>query len=226
MAKQRVQVDAFVIGAFMVVTSVLAIMFPSLYVEDESVRNICAVVGFVFVIFGALLRMSARGYKKAVSQQSIALVTGGPYKLVRNPMYLGTFLVGVGFIFPLFPLWTIAIFATVFYLRFVIEIRKEQKYLLAAFGSQYEEYCKTVPAFIPTIISVGRVTFKEIFPWKYLWTTKEKYGLVYLPILNVLFWFLQQHLLWRGMTYIPVFANALIALAMLTWIVVSVVEEG
>lgn len=226
MAKPRVQVDAVVIGSFMVFTAVIAIMFPSLYVEDESVRNVCAVIGFIFVILGTLLRMSARGYKKAVSQQSSALVTGGPYKLVRNPMYLGTFLVGVGFIFPLFPLWTIAIFSAVFYLRFVVEIRKEQKFLHTAFGKQYEEYCRMVPAFIPTITSVGRVTFKEVFPWKYLWTTKEKYGLLYLPALNVLFWFLQRQIFWKGMTYIPVFANALIALLMLTWIIVSVVEEG
>ena len=225
MAKQRVQVDAFVIGAFMVVTGVLVFMFPSLYVENENVRNVCAVIGFVFIIFGALLRMSARGYKKFASQQSSALVTGGPYKLVRNPMYLGTFLVGVGFMFPLFPLWTIAIFALVFYFRFVIEIRKEQGFLSKSFGSSYDQYCKNVPAFIPTIKSIRSVTFKEVFSWKYLWTTKEKYGLLYWPLINGIFWFLQQQIFWGGMTYIPVIANSMIALVILTWMILCVLEK-
>jgi protein-S-isoprenylcysteine O-methyltransferase Ste14 len=225
MTKPRVQVDAFVIGSFMVVTSILIVMFPSLYVENELTRNICAVIGFVCIVFGALFRMSARGYKKAVSQQSSALVTGGPYKLVRNPMYLGTFLVGVGFMFPLFPLWTIAIFAAVFYLRFVLEIRKEQKFLSNAFGVQYEEYCRNVPAFIPNLKSIRSVTFNEVFSKKYLWTTKEKYGLFYWPVINGIFWYLQQEMFWKGMTFIPVIINSIIALVFLTWMILSVAEE-
>lgn len=225
MAKKRVQLDAFVIGSFMVFTMVLAFMFPSLYVENQTVRNTCAVIGFVMIIFGALLRMSARGYKKSISQQGQALVTGGPYKLVRNPMYLGTFLISVGFIFPLFPLWTIIIFSTVFYLRFVIQIKKEEQFLLHSFGSSYAEYCKKVPAFIPTFQSIRKVRFGEVFPRKYLWTTKEKHGLFVWPSINLVFWYLQQEILWGGMTFIPVLADAAIALLFLFWIIVCVDEE-
>lgn len=225
MTKKRVQVDAFVIGAFMFVTAILIFVFPQLYREPLVLRNTCAVIGFVFIIIGALLRMSARGYKKHASMQSAALVTGGPYKLVRNPMYLGTFLVGVGFIFPLFPLWTIAIFSVVFYLRFIIEIKKEQKFLLASFGANYTEYCQRVPAFIPNLKSVLSVTFNEVFPWRHLWTTKEKYGLYFWPLLNIVIWFLQQEIFWHGYTMIPIIIDGVIVLLMLLWMITSVSEE-
>jgi protein-S-isoprenylcysteine O-methyltransferase Ste14 len=225
MTKKRVQLDAFVIGAFIIFTGVLVFMFPYLYVENQFLRNICAVVGFVLIILGALLRMSGRGYKRFASQQSSSLVTGGPYQLVRNPMYLGTFLIGVGFMFPLFPLWTIAIFSAVFYLRFVIQIRKEQQFLLKSFGSSYEEYCRKVPAFIPNLRSLRSVTFNSVFPKKYLWTTQEKYCLFYWPAINLSVWFLQQEIFWKGMTIIPVVFDALFALMLLFWMIVSVDEE-
>ncbi len=225
MTKKRVQVDAFVIGSFMLVTAVLIYIFPRLYTETLVLRNTCAVVGFVFIIFGALLRMSARGFKMSASQQSSALVTTGPYKLVRNPMYLGTFLVGVGFIFPLFPLWTIAIFSVVFYLRFIIQIKKEQEFLLKSFGQSYADYCKKVPAFIPTWKSIASVHFNEVFPWKHLWTTKEKFGLLSWPLLNLLIWFLQQEIFWHGYTIIPVAIDAIIVLLILLWMITCVAEE-
>lgn len=225
MTKKRVQVDAFVIGAFMIVTAVLIFAFPGLYMENMVLRNTCEVVGFVLIVLGALLRMSGRGFKMYISRQSTALVTAGPYKLVRNPMYLGTFLIGVGFIFPLFPLWTIAIFAGVFYLRFIIQIKKEQEYLLTSFGESYKEYCKKVPAFIPTPKSILSARINEVFPWKHLWTTKEKYGLYFWPVLNILVWFLQQEIFWKGYTIVPVVIDAVFVLLMLAWIIISSEEE-
>lgn len=225
MTKKRVQVDAVVIGSFMVVTAVLVFMFPYLYNDNQTVRNICAVIGFILIILGALLRMSARGYKKFSSNQSGALVTGGPYKLVRNPMYLGTFLIAVGFIFPLFPLWTLCIFAVVFFLRFIIQIKKEQAFLLQSFGDAYAEYCRTVPAFIPTFKSLMSVRFNEVFQWKHLWSTQEKFGLLYWPVFNLILWFLQQEIFWSGYTIIPVIIDAVIVLALLMWMIGCVLED-
>ncbi len=217
MAKQRVQVDAFVIGAFMILVGILVLKFPGLYLEGKNVRDIFDVVGFAVIIIGALLRMAGRGYKKFASQQSNRLVTGGPYKLVRNPMYLGTFLIGTGFMFPLYPLWTIVIFATVFYARFIVQIRKEEAWLNNAFGQEYKEYCRRTPAFIPTIRSLKNVNLKEIFPWECLWTTKEKYGLLYWPVLSVILGLLQEYFLWGSLDLRPLAVNGGIVILLLGW---------
>lgn len=226
MTKPRVQIDAFVIGSFMVGTAVLFFIFPYLYNDNQTVRNICAVIGFVLIVFGALLRMSARGHKKYCSNQGYALVTDGPYKFVRNPMYLGTFLICVGFIFPLFPLWTIAIFSTVFYLRFIVQIKKEEETLLGKFGTAYRDYCQKVSVFIPTVKSFTHVAWSEVFPWKHLWSTKEKYSLFYWPVINLFFWFLHQEFFWHERTIVPLIANGIFVVGLGLWMVIHASQEN
>ncbi|MBL8014156.1 MAG: isoprenylcysteine carboxylmethyltransferase family protein [Candidatus Omnitrophica bacterium] len=224
MTKPRVQLDALVIGSCMILTALLVLIFPYLYNDSAFLRDVFAVVGFVLIILGALLRMSARGYKKFSSNQSCSLVIDGPYKFVRNPMYLGTFLIGVGFMCPLFPLWTIAIFSTVFYFRFIIQIKKEEATLLENFGQAYRDYCSRVRVFIPTLKSFTDVNFNEVFSRKHLWSTKEKYGLFCWPILNLAFWFLQQHLFWRKVSIIPVVADAVFVMVLIFWMMTSISE--
>ncbi len=217
MTKARVQLDAFVIGAFMIIAALLVYKFPRLYLEGNVVRETFDIIGFVIIIVGALLRMSARGYKKFSSQQSCALVTGGPYQCVRNPMYLGTFLIAVGFMCPLYPAAFIVVFTLVFYARFIIQIRKEEDWLTKSFGKKYEDYCRKVPRFIPTWKSVRRAGLRQIFPCKHMWTTKEKYGLVFWPVLNVVLELVQEKILWGEVDYLPAITNGLIAVVLFGW---------
>jgi len=211
MTKPRVQLDAFVIGAFMIATAIGVLKFPLLFFEGQGVGDYCDVLGFFLILVGVLLRMSGRGFKKHASSQGGTLVTGGPYKFVRNPMYLGTFLIAVGFMFPLYPLWTIVIFGCVFYLRFVIQIRIEKVWLRQNFGKQYDDYCRWVPSFFPQLTSFKNATLKDIFSPEYLWTTKEKYGLIYWPVLNILCELLAEQYLWGRMNFIPAVINLGIA---------------
>jgi protein-S-isoprenylcysteine O-methyltransferase Ste14 len=214
MTKPRVQLDALVIGAFMLLTGICVLFFPGLFFEGPGIRNMCDVLGFVLIVIGALLRMSGRGFKKHSSNQGGALVTGGPYKLVRNPMYLGTFLLAVGFMLPLYPLWTVPIFGLVFYARFIIQIRTEENWLSQNFGKQYDDYCRAVPSFFPTARSFKSAGLKDIFPPQYLWTTKEKYALIYWPWANIGFDLLEDQFLWGRMDWEPVAVNLTVALVL------------
>jgi protein-S-isoprenylcysteine O-methyltransferase Ste14 len=218
MTKPRVQLDAFVIGAFMFLAAICVLKFPGLFFEGPGVHACFDVLGFFLILVGALLRMAGRGFKRHSSNQGGALVTGGPYKFVRNPMYLGTFLIAVGFMFPLFPLWTIAIFAIVFYSRFIIQIRKEEVWLRQNFGKQYEDYCGRVPSFIPTAASFKNAGLKDIFPPEHLWTTKEQYGLFYWPLLSVALELLAEQFLWGGMSLTPVFIDLAVAVVFLSMV--------
>ncbi|MEO0997226.1 MAG: isoprenylcysteine carboxylmethyltransferase family protein [Pseudomonadota bacterium] len=75
---------------------------------------------------------------------STTLVTGGFYKLTRNPMYLGMVLVlaGIGLLLgsagALLPL---PLFAVIIDRRF---IAGEEQMLQATFGNEYRDYCQTV----------------------------------------------------------------------------------
>lgn len=81
------------------------------------------------------------------------LVTIGPYKYSRNPMYLGVILwiLGLGFI--LNSLWFIigGLLIPFIYLIYVKLI--EEKELEARFGKDYLEYKKKVPFLIPSRFS-------------------------------------------------------------------------
>ena len=77
------------------------------------------------------------------------LVTEGPYRLVRHPIYTGMFgkLIATNFAYGH---WLGLLLAgSVFVVGTIIRIRSEEKLLREAFGSQFEEYARQVPAFIP-----------------------------------------------------------------------------
>jgi protein-S-isoprenylcysteine O-methyltransferase Ste14 len=73
-----------------------------------------------------------------------ALVTDGPYRYSRNPLYLGLALVLLGaaiFLGSLTPFLVVPAFMVAVAAAF---IRREEAALRAAFGDQYREYCRRV----------------------------------------------------------------------------------
>lgn len=77
------------------------------------------------------------------------LVREGPYSMVRNPLYFFSFLgylaVGLAFRSILIAgLMSIAFFVTHWH-----NILHEEKWLRQTFGKEFDDYCRTVPRFIP-----------------------------------------------------------------------------
>src|SRR3990167_5349727 len=103
--------------------------------------------GVVLVLFGFLFRVSARGHKEERSSQGRSLVKDGPYALIRNPMYFGTLLIGIGTTAILFQFWTIFLFLAVFLLIYIPQVRKEEALLAVMFKDEYQEYSKVVPGY-------------------------------------------------------------------------------
>jgi protein-S-isoprenylcysteine O-methyltransferase Ste14 len=78
-----------------------------------------------------------------------SLVVSGPYRYVRNPMYLGveSLIVGEAILFGSWRLAEYAAVVAMFFYLFVVFY--EEWALRKKFGAAYEEYCKTVPRWIP-----------------------------------------------------------------------------
>jgi len=77
------------------------------------------------------------------------LIRRGPYGIVRHPIYTGMFgmLIASSLVYGH---WLgLVIASAVYYLGTVIRIRSEEKLLREQFGSDYDEYAREVPAFIP-----------------------------------------------------------------------------
>lgn len=72
------------------------------------------------------------------------LVLAGPYKLTRNPMYVGFTLVYLGATLLLNTLWPLILLPLVIVILIRTVIQREERYLAGAFGSDYEEYRRKV----------------------------------------------------------------------------------
>lgn len=148
--KKRIKIQ----GGLVFLAVILFILFSRFIIpswKKEAWDEFFDIAGIVLVLSGFLLRIIARGYKEEVSQGGDKLVTDGPYALIRNPMYLGTLLIGTGVISVLLKFWTLAIFLIVYLFIYVPQIKREERILLKRFGQDYEKYNRCVPKYFPGI---------------------------------------------------------------------------
>ncbi len=191
--KYRVRIDVSILFFVIIFTGVLYRM-PQLYIGGVNANHLLDFLGVIVILLGTYLRMSARGYKKENSDKGKSLVVEGPYTLVRNPMYLGTLLIGSGFVLIIWPWWSLPVFVGIFYARFRRQIIKEETYLKELFTKTFEDYCSRVPRLFPTIKTLRKAQWGEIFISQSAWTTKEKWGLIGWPVLAVFFEVLQNNI--------------------------------
>jgi protein-S-isoprenylcysteine O-methyltransferase Ste14 len=73
-----------------------------------------------------------------------ALVDEGPFKLTRNPMYLGFTVLYLGIAFAANAFWPLVFLPEAIALTYLLAIRREEAYLTREFGDEYREYCSRV----------------------------------------------------------------------------------
>jgi protein-S-isoprenylcysteine O-methyltransferase Ste14 len=79
------------------------------------------------------------------------LVTIGPYRLVRHPMYLGILLAAVGGAL-LYRTWAMLLLVLTG-LGLTLRARREEQALAAEFGQAWRDYRRRTPAFLPRVRS-------------------------------------------------------------------------
>jgi protein-S-isoprenylcysteine O-methyltransferase Ste14 len=115
------------------------------------------ILGLVLAVGGLAFSVWARVYlgsnwsPMAMLKEGQALVTTGPYAIVRNPIYLGITIamVGTGLVFGGYRI--LVSFACVVLFSWV-RIRGEERLLSVQFGEAFAKYKREVRAFIPGLI--------------------------------------------------------------------------
>jgi protein-S-isoprenylcysteine O-methyltransferase Ste14 len=79
----------------------------------------------------------------------VFLVREGPYRWVRNPMYIGVFSVLAGEIILFHSLWLLAYMLLVGVIVHLFVVLYEEPHLARRFGESYEAYLRTVPRWLP-----------------------------------------------------------------------------
>ncbi|MDA0834270.1 MAG: isoprenylcysteine carboxylmethyltransferase family protein [Planctomycetota bacterium] len=114
----------------------------------------CVAVSFA----GYLLRMATVGYvpggtsgRNTRSQRADSLNTTGWYATTRNPLYLGNFLIGLGWVAAPADLLLVLVYVGFFWLYYERVIAAEEEYLISKFGREYTEWAARTPVFVPDV---------------------------------------------------------------------------
>lgn len=113
-----------------------------------------ATIGTIVLMFGELFRIYSVAFIGSISRtrkESLGnqLITSGPFKWVRNPLYLGNFLIVMGLAIYTGVLWFCVLTASMFYFQYYYIVEYEEGLLEKKFGQEYVAYKATVPAWFP-----------------------------------------------------------------------------
>lgn len=141
-------------GALLVPVAIVLLVFgrPSL---------LSAQIGIAVAVLGELLRIWAVGYSGETTRADIvtapALVTAGPYGVIRNPLYVANAIIALGFWYAFAGGISVAEAAMTFVVVvalvagvYAIIIPLEEAYLAGHFGAAYLRYVGSVPRILPT----------------------------------------------------------------------------
>ena len=149
---------------FLTVYAVIIIILHAVGVQVASLFNrfnalesiIVDILGFIIGIIGlsfclyAQIKMGKSWRVGIDEKEKTDLVTSGLYKLIRNPTYLGLFILNIG-IWLIWPTWTIFIFNLLFIIFLEIQVRSEEDFLISIHGQKYLDYKKGTKRYIPFV---------------------------------------------------------------------------
>jgi protein-S-isoprenylcysteine O-methyltransferase Ste14 len=116
-----------------------------LVLAEPTVRLLVA--GAVLAVVGGVIR----GWAACTIRKNQVLTTNGPYAFTRNPLYLGSALVGLGVVVGGGSLILLVLFLVFFGVVYTRTIKEEERHLEMLFGEEYRAYLAAVPAFIPRL---------------------------------------------------------------------------
>lgn len=133
-----------------------------LWLAQPSPRSI--ILGSIIVLPGLFLRGLASGFV----QKNTQLTTAGPYAYTRNPLYLGSVILAIGFAVAARSLWVVFILLVLFAAVYIPVIRAEEEYLNSRFP-EFADYARRVPRFLPRLrpASATSGNFQPGLYWKH-----------------------------------------------------------
>jgi protein-S-isoprenylcysteine O-methyltransferase Ste14 len=103
-------------------------------------------LGAIVIVPGLLIRALASGHVR----KNETLATSGPYAYTRNPLYLGSLLMGVGFAVAARSWWVAVALVVMFFAIYLPVIRDEEVFLRQKFP-EFGEYERQVPRMLPRL---------------------------------------------------------------------------
>ena len=127
----------------------LGFLCAALFLLLARPRPLTLIVGGVVALCGLALRAWAAGHIR----KNDRLATSGPYAFTRNPLYLGSFIMGLGFTLAAGHWWWLlgGMFVALFLGIYLPVMRVESATLAELFRDEFAAYVRHVPLFLPRL---------------------------------------------------------------------------
>jgi len=93
-------------------------------------------IGAAVALVGQSLRLWAAGH----IEKGREVTRSGPYQYLRHPLYVGSLLMGLGFVIASASIWTALLTLAYFIVTYVAAVRSEEATLDARFAGEYSAY--------------------------------------------------------------------------------------
>ena len=133
--------------------------------QHRAIHALALLVIFAGLALRAWGAGSAGFHTRSGRIEAPRLATAGPFAYVRNPIYLGSMLLGIGMSLLIGDPLAFVFTAIAFAILYFGIVPAEEEFLQNHFGAEYLRYREVVPRFIPHLRPwQGRT--KETFQWK------------------------------------------------------------
>ncbi|MGA3210958.1 MAG: isoprenylcysteine carboxylmethyltransferase family protein [Terriglobales bacterium] len=120
----------------------LGFAFAGFYLWQARPVWYALLAGLAIAGAGLVLRAAASG----IVQKNSELATSGPYAYTRNPLYLGSMIIGAGFAVAARSVWVFIGLLAFFLLIYFPVIKAEERFLRSRFP-EFDAYAQQVPRF-------------------------------------------------------------------------------
>ncbi len=123
----------------------LGFLFAIIFLIFATPTMLTLAIGACVAFIGVGIRAWASGHIRKAK----VLAISGPYARTRNPLYLGSLILGLGFTIAAGVWWLALIFCVLFLGIYLPVMRVETDDMRRIFGEDFDEYERNVPLLIP-----------------------------------------------------------------------------
>jgi protein-S-isoprenylcysteine O-methyltransferase Ste14 len=142
------------------------------------------IVAAVLIVIGEWIRLAGVAAAGTVtrrrSREVQRLVNYGIFGWMRNPLYVGNFLIWMGFVIASGVLWFLPVAIVIFAIEYTFIVRYEEGVLESIFGAEYLRYKERTPRWFPTPPSARESGEHD---WREAWRSEISTFLQYIALI-------------------------------------------
>lgn len=128
---------------YLIITAIISYLTKPLFSIKENDSVVLIYLGIALILPGVIM-VAVCGRRLLKSFDKNKLMTGGLYKIFRDPMYVAYLLFVIPGICLMFNSWLVLTTVLLNYILYTTLIKREHKYLEEKFGAEYKAYLDKV----------------------------------------------------------------------------------